>query len=150
VSSIKKISNRFSVAVHVLALISLSQVPCTSEFIAQSVNTNPVIIRRIIGNLKKANLVRVKSGVGGAYLLQPLDAITLLDVYRAVEVVEEGDLFNFHDNPNPDCIVGANIELVLRKTTLDAQAAMERIFAGVTLEQVVSGLAGDSEGIRKL
>jgi DNA-binding IscR family transcriptional regulator len=136
----KKISSRFSIAVHILTLVSLSSVPCTSEFIAGSVNTNPVIIRRIIGNLKKAGLVHVKAGAGGTYLLKELDEISLLDVYRAVEVVEEGDLFNFHEHPNPNCPVGANIESALRTNMLEAQTAMEQKLAQVTLRQLVSAM----------
>ncbi|MDF2958326.1 MAG: Rrf2 family transcriptional regulator [Paenibacillus sp.] len=136
----KKISNRFSIAVHILSLISLSTTPCTSDYIAGSVNTNPVIIRRIIGSLKKAGLVHVKAGIGGTYLRKEPDDITLLDVYRAVEVVEKGDLFNFHDHPNPDCPIGANIESVLRTNMLEAQHAMENQLARVTLKQLVTEL----------
>ncbi|MNI79545.1 putative HTH-type transcriptional regulator YwnA [compost metagenome] len=68
---------------------------CTSEWIAGSVNTNAVVIRRITGMLKKAGLVNVTSGTGGASLNKELKEITLLDVYRSVEVVEEGELFQF-------------------------------------------------------
>lgn len=136
----KKISSRFSIAVHILTLVSLSPMPCTSDFIASSVNTNSVIIRRIIGKLKKAGLVQVKAGTGGTYLRKELDEITLLDVYKAVEVVENGELFNFHDHPNPVCPVGANIESVLRGSMLEAQAAMERELEQVTLKQLVMEL----------
>jgi DNA-binding IscR family transcriptional regulator len=137
----KKISSRFSIAVHILSLVSLSPSPCTSDFIAGSVNTNPVIIRRIIGSLKKAGLVQVKAGTGGTYLCKELGDISLLDVYRAVEVVEKGDLFNFHEHPNPDCPVGANIEHVLRTAMLEAQAALEHKLAQVTLKQLVIELS---------
>jgi DNA-binding IscR family transcriptional regulator len=98
-----KISSRFTVAVHILSLLSIAgNAHCTSEWIAGSVNTNPVVIRRVIGKLKKAELVNVRPGTGGAYLLKDLDEITLLDVYKAVEVVEEGQLFQFHEQPNPE------------------------------------------------
>lgn len=137
----KKISSRFSIAVHILSLVSLSSLPCTSDFIAASVNTNPVIIRRIIGQLKQAGLVQVKAGTGGTYLRKELDQITLLDVYKAVEVVEKGDLFNFHEHPNPVCPVGANIESVLRSSMLKAQSAMEQELAQVTLRQLVTELS---------
>ncbi|MBP1157222.1 MULTISPECIES: Rrf2 family transcriptional regulator [unclassified Paenibacillus] len=141
----KKISSRFSIAVHILSLVSLSSLPCTSDFIASSVNTNPVIIRRIIGQLKHAGLVYVKAGTGGTYLRKELDQITLLDVYKAVEVVEKGDLFNFHEHPNPVCPVGANIESVLRSNMLRAQSAMEQELAQVTLKQLVTEL-GEKKG----
>jgi DNA-binding IscR family transcriptional regulator len=141
VKDMKKISSRFSVAVHILSLLALSPFPCTSEFIAESVKTNPVIIRRIIGKLKKAGLVNVRPGAGGAYLTKEKDEITLLDVYRAVEVVEEDELFHFHENPNPECPVGANIESVFRSKMLQAQMVLERELANVTLGQMVTEIS---------
>ncbi|MCZ8511856.1 Rrf2 family transcriptional regulator [Paenibacillus filicis] len=141
----KKISSRFSIAVHILSLVTLSTSPCTSDYIAASVNTNPVVIRRITGLLKKAGLVTVKAGTGGTYLRRPPEDITLLDVYRAVEVVEEDDLFHFHEHPNPDCPVGRNIESTLRADMHRAQSAMERELAQVTLRQVVSRIGETSK-----
>ncbi|UVI32826.1 Rrf2 family transcriptional regulator [Paenibacillus spongiae] len=134
----KQISSRFSIAVHILSLIAVSSKDCTGDFIAGSVNTNPVIIRRIMGMLKKAGLVDVRPGVGGATLLKELDEITLLDVYRAVEVIEEGQLFNFHDEPNPDCPVGRNIEAALRSELDAAQSAMEQRLAQVSLSRLIA------------
>lgn len=132
----KQISSRFSIAVHILSLIAISSKDCTGDFIADSVNTNPVIIRRIIGMLKKAGLVEVRPGVGGASLLKDPDQISLLDVYRAVEVIEDGKLFNFHDEPNPACPVGRNIEAALRSEMMEAQSAMEQRLSQVTLDQL--------------
>lgn len=136
-----KISSRFSVAVHILSILSMEDRNlCTSEWIAGSVNTNPVVIRRVMGMLKKAGLVNVIAGAGGAYLLKELDQITLLDVYRAVEVVPEGELFQFHESPNINCPIGANIESVLEGVLLSAQEAMEQVLKNVTMEHVVNGL----------
>ncbi|MBW5446067.1 transcriptional regulator [Cohnella sp. CFH 77786] len=134
----KQISSRFSIAVHVLILLAVSPKECTGDFLAASVNTNPVIIRRIMGMLKKAGLVDVRAGVGGASLRKEPSQITLLDVYRAVQVIEEGQLFNFHDNPNPNCPVGRNIESALRAELTEAQSAMERRLAQVTVDQLIS------------
>jgi Rrf2 family protein len=137
-----KISSRFSIAVHILSLLAIDRdAHCTSEWIAGSVKTNPVIIRRILGQLKKAGLVNVRAGTGGAFLLKELDEVTLLDVYRAVEVMEEGQLFHFHEGPNPDCPVGANIQVVLQVVLSRAQDAMENILAAITLNELVSELA---------
>ena len=136
----KKISSRFSIAVHILSLLAIGSTPYTSEFIAESVNTNPVVIRKIIAQLKKAGLVNVRTGSGGAYLVKDLEDITLLDVFRAVDVVEEDELFNFHEHPNPACPVGANIEAVFRVVLLQAQSAMEQVLAHVTMKQLVSDL----------
>ncbi|RKP44779.1 Rrf2 family transcriptional regulator [Cohnella endophytica] len=134
----KQISSRFSIAVHILSLIAVSSKDCTGDYIAGSVNTNPVIIRRIMGMLKKAGLVDIRPGVGGASLLKDRDQITLLDVYRAVEVIEDGQLFNFHDEPNPECPVGRNIEAALRAEMKEAQSAMEQRLAQVNLSQLAA------------
>ncbi|WP_188388623.1 Rrf2 family transcriptional regulator [Priestia taiwanensis] len=136
-----KISSRFTIAVHILSLIHSSPAPiCTSEYMAGSVNTNPVIIRKVLAYLKKANLVYVKRGTGGAYLMKELSDITLLDVYRAVDVVEEEKLFHFHEKPNPDCPIGANLQLVLEVLLVQAQEAMEAVLNSVTMEQLLASL----------
>jgi DNA-binding IscR family transcriptional regulator len=135
---VKQISSRFSIAVHILSLIAISSKDCTGDFIAGSVNTNPVIIRRIMGMLKKAGLVDIRPGVGGASLLKDRDQITLLDIYRAVEVIDDGQLFNFHDDPNPQCPVGRNIEAALRSEMKEAQSAMEQRLAQVNLSQLAA------------
>lgn len=133
----KQISTRFSIAVHTLSLIATSPNDCTGDFIAGSVNTNPVVIRRIMGMLKKAGLVDVRPGVGGASLLKDPGQITLLDIYRAVNVTEENQLFRIHDNPNFACPVGRNIERVLQAELRDAQSVMEQRLAQTTLGQLI-------------
>jgi Rrf2 family protein len=136
-----QISSRFSVAVHVLTLLAVTPAGelLTSDRMAGSVNTNPVVIRRILGQLKKAGLVDVRAAAGGTYLRRPAAAITLLDVYRAVEVVE-GDLFSIHDKPNPKCPVGRNIQAALDDTLRQAQAALEQQLAGVSVAQVATSM----------
>ncbi len=138
-----KISSRFTVAVHVLSLIAMEKnsAQCTSEWIAESVNTNPVVIRRVMGKLKKAGFIEIRRGTGGAILLKNLDELTLLDIYRAVEVVEEGKLFHVHENPNPNCPVGSNIQAVLEIILMSAQDAMESILKKVSMNDIVTGLA---------
>ncbi|EIJ78447.1 rrf2 family protein [Bacillus methanolicus PB1] len=136
-----KISSRFTVAVHILSLLALEKNKvCTSEWIAGSVNTNPVVIRRVLGMLKKAKLVNVRAGAGGASLTKSLNKITLLDVYRAVDVVEEGELFQFHENPNPNCPVGSSIQPVLELVLLRAQNAMEKVLEEITMEEITAGI----------
>ncbi|MEW9701590.1 Rrf2 family transcriptional regulator [Paenibacillus sp. SI8] len=138
----KKFSSRFTIGVHILSLIDMEKGEhCTSEFIAGSINVNPVIVRKVSGMLKKAGLLHVRQGVGGATLAKQPDAITLLDIYRAVEVAEETDLFQFHEQPNPNCPVGSNIQSVLQLKLQQAQAALEQELAHVTLDQVVHDLA---------
>lgn len=90
--------------------------------------------------LKKADLVGGKAGAGGAYLLKDLADITLLDVYRAVEVVEEGELFQMHEHPNLQCPFGANIQVVLDLILKRAQNAMEQVLADITMRELVTEL----------
>jgi DNA-binding IscR family transcriptional regulator len=136
-----KISSRFTVAVHILSLITIDRnVVCTSEWIAESVNTNPVVIRRVMGKLKNADLIDIRRGLGGATLQKPLYEITLLDVYRAVEVVDAGELFQMHENPNPNCPVGANIQGVLELILFRAQDVMESVLKEVTMEDLIKVL----------
>ena len=110
-----QISSRFTIAVHALICMEVfkDQYKVTSELLASSVNANPVVVRRLLQQLKKAGLVRVRRGSGGAEIAKPLEEITLLDVYNAVECVETGQLFHFHENPNQKCPVGRNIHAIL-------------------------------------
>ncbi len=128
-------------AVHVLTLLATTPTGelLTSDRLAGSVNTNPVVIRRILGQLKKAGLVEVRAAVGGTHLRRAAADITLLDVYRAVEVVA-GNLFSFHEHPNPKCPVGRNIQAALDETLHRAQAALEQQLAAVSVAQVVANM----------
>src|SRR5690554_6609483 len=126
---LKQISTRFSIAVHILSLIAITSKDCTGDYIAGSVNTNPVIIRRITGMLKKAGLLEVHAGVGGASLLKSPEQITFLDIYRAVDVTKENQLFRIHDDPNLQCPVGRNIQSLLQSELNEAQLAMENRLA---------------------
>lgn len=129
-----KITSRFTVAVHTLLVINTFQdkVKTTSEFIASSVNVNPVVIRRTMQSLKAAGMIDVKAGSGGARLARRPEDITLFDVYSAVDSVE-GDLFHFHENPNPACPVGRSIHAVLDVKLQEAQAALENQLKKTTL-----------------
>ena len=101
---------------------------------------NTVIIRRMLSQLKVAGMIEVKRGTGGASIVKPLDQITFLDVYRAVECIEENTLFHFHENPNPDCLVGKNIHNILDDKLLRVQDAMERELKAITLADVMEDL----------
>ena len=134
-----KISSRFTVAVHMLVLISFDEYGnLTSRQIADSVNTNPVVIRRLMTKLKEAEFIDVSQGNSGIELIKPLSDITLFDVYKAVEVVEERELFQIHEDTNIKCVVGANIQMVLEVILENAQTAMESVLKNVTLENIVS------------
>ncbi|USB32961.1 Rrf2 family transcriptional regulator [Paenibacillus sp. YPG26] len=135
------ISSRVSVAVHILSLLNLEKEGrMTSEFIAGSVNTDPVVISRIISMLSRAKLVATSPDVAGARLARPLEDITLLDVYRAVQVDISDELFSIHGNPNPECTVGRNIQSTLETSFTRAQNAMEKELSSITMEYIVNDL----------
>lgn len=130
-------SSRVAVAVHVLALLTWRRGEAvSSQQIARSVNTNPVVVRRIVGALRNAGLVSVQAGAaGGAQLARDPGEITLLDVYRAVEAADGLFPLPLHP-PSQHCDVGANIQGALVTVFDRAEAAMEAVLAGVTLGDV--------------
>ncbi|MBC2272406.1 Rrf2 family transcriptional regulator [Listeria welshimeri] len=133
------ISTRFSVAVHILTLIDMNKErSITSDTIAASVNTNPVVIRRIMSKLKKAGLIQSSPGISGTYLLKNATEITLYDIYQAVEVTD--NLFDIHKNPNPNCEVGANIQETLDTVFIHAQQKMEADLKRTTLGQITADI----------
>ena len=134
-------NSRFAVAVHILTLLEQSGgEPVTSEYVAGSVNTNPSLIRRLLSMLAKAGLTTAQLGYGGGALLaKPASAITLLDVYRAVD---EGELFALHpERPNPQCPVGRNIQAALEAKIEAARRALEAELAATTVAEMSGDVA---------
>ncbi len=134
-----KITSRFTVAVHTLLCIYRfgSSEKVTSEFIAASVGVNPVIIRRTLSSLKAAGMVDVKAGSGGASIVCDFGKTTLYDVLVAVDGAN-GEMFRFHDAPNPACPVGRNIHAVLDGRLSAARAAFDAELKKVTLRELAS------------
>lgn len=133
-----QISSRFTIAVHIFSCIDAfgKDTKITSDFLASSINVNSVTIRNVLGQLRKAGLIQVARGSGGAKVTRPLNEITLLHVYNAVESVVNGELFHFHENPNPKCSVGKNIHLILDDKLQQVQNAMENELKSITLEDI--------------
>lgn len=134
-----QISSRFTIAIHIFACIDVfeDEYKITSDFLAESINVNPVVIRRILQQLKAANLINVTRGSGGAAIARDMDKITFLDVYNAVECVDNGELFHFHENPNTDCPVGRNIHNVLDSRLSRIQKAMEDEMRKITIADAI-------------
>lgn len=145
-----QISARFTIALHIFTCVDTFRDECkvTSDFLAGSINTNPVIIRKILSQLKNAGLITVARGTGGINLTRELSQITFYDVYKAVNSVENGDLFHFHESPNPNCPVGRNIHLLLDDKLRAIQNAMEdemRNYTLLDLRNGMSAIAADSK-----
>ena len=117
-----QISSRFTIAIHILICVDLygADAPATSESLAGSIGVHPVVIRRILGQLRRAG------------------ELTLADVFHAVESIGGDTLFSFHENPNPACPVGRNIHNVLDGHLAQIQRAMERAMEQTTLADVIA------------
>lgn len=136
-----QIPSRFTIATHMLIVIALKgkETKVTSDFLAESVGVNPVIIRKTLSQLKKAELISVARGTGGAEIIKNLKDISLLDIYRAVECLgKTGQLFSFHENPNPNCPVGAHIHQVLDQKLDKIQQTMEAELSRTSLARLVA------------
>ncbi len=135
-----QISSRLTIAVHMLAAINHFEkdFKITSDFLASSIQVNPVIIRRTMQQLKAAKMIDVKRGHGGMSISKPLEDITLYDIYYAVESVDNEQLFHFHENPNRMCPVGRNIHIGLDDKLERAQLALENELRKTTLADIVN------------
>lgn len=135
-----QITSKFTVAVHILTCIDIfgGQMRVTSDFLSGSTGVNAVIVRNVLGQLRNAGIVETRQGSGGAHLAKALDEITLYDIYKAVDCVDDEGLFHFHENPNAECPVGRNIHKAMDGRLQTAQAALENELKSTTLAQVVA------------
>jgi Rrf2 family protein len=102
-------NGRYQIAVHILTLLhSAGDVSLSSDYMAGSININPVLLRKELSNLRKAGLVQSKEGNMGGYMLtKPAGQINMADVYNAVE--QAPLLGKARNTPNPKCAVGQQI-----------------------------------------
>ncbi|MGT2907358.1 Rrf2 family transcriptional regulator [Streptococcus dentiloxodontae] len=134
-----QLSSRFTIALHMLTVMEIfKEDKVTSDLMASSIGVNPVVVRRILGQLKAAGIVEVKRGSGGAAIAKPLMEVSFLDVYKAVDAVSQESLFKFHANPNPACSVGKNIHSLLDDRLKNAQEALENQLRSQTLEDLMA------------
>lgn len=136
---------RFTVAIHMLCMLAAQHPkPLTSEFIAGSVNTNPVVIRRLLAVLRRAGLVKSQPGVrGGWELVAKPNSITLGGLYQ---IVRPGTVFAMHSQqPNVLCPVGRNIQRGLGSHYRKAQAAMEAQLDRTTIADLIEDVLGASK-----
>ena len=135
------VATRFAVALHILLLLAAEPAgKASSGRIAASVGTNPVVIRRLTGQLARAGLLRIRRGPGGAALARPAEAITLAEVWVAMR--RPGlPLLPTHPGPRGSGqALGATVPPLLRGPLDAAERAMERHLAGVTLAALRDGL----------
>jgi len=134
------VSTRPTIALHILTLLAAEpDRALTSEYIAGSVNTNPVVIRRLLALLKRKRLVTSQPGTrGGWQLAVTPESITLLDVRRAVN---EASAFALHSQePNPACPVGRHIQGALEGVYAEAMTALERRLEQTTVAMLLDAV----------
>ena len=136
---------RFTLAVHILGMLAWVErergASATSEELANSISTNPVVVRRILGDLRRAGLVETKRGVGGGVsLARTVQHITLRDAYEAIEEGEQ--LFaGYPSGPNPRCVVGPVLGEYLTDVFGLAEESLKRSLGKVTVESMVRDLS---------
>ena len=131
---------KFSVAVHVMILISESPSPLTSDQMAESVGTNASYIRKILALLKKAELVDGHRGISGYQLTAAPEQLTLLQIYQAVMEETKIHLLDIHQNASDRCLVGRYIRPVLADLFEDLEQVFARSLADKTLADCIAGI----------
>jgi Rrf2 family protein len=134
-------SSRFIVAIHALSILARysGKGPVCSALVAESVHTNPVVIRRLMGELERAKLVRSVAGRSGGFQLDRDAAeITLADVYFAVE---DENVFRMHkSDPNSQCPVAAQLGKILNGPLRAAECALHTSLGRTTIRDVAAGI----------
>lgn len=136
------LNQQFAVSCHILAVLAAyPETAITSETIAQSVNTNPVVIRRIMSHLRQHGLVDSRSGKNGGWrLMRSADELSLREVYYAVS---HESVLAMHQHPNLNCPIGRNIQNTLGKVFSDAQDALELALDKVSIANVLENTLQD-------
>lgn len=134
-----RLSMKCSVALHCLILIAKyqEQTKVTSELLSKSTGCNAAAIRSLLNSMQKSGLIVVMRGVGGAYLKQTPDEITIWDVYYALEPDGLKHFIGLHPNPSKQCPVGGQIYSILEKPYHDIGSAVQDKMKGITLQQLL-------------
>ena len=134
---------RFSSAIHTLIMIAGAETPMTSDQIAESVGTNASYIRKITGLLKKHGIIDSRQGISGLTLLVEPEELSLLRVYQAIAETEQVHVFDLHQNPNDECIVGRHIQPVLTDVFRGIEEKAERELKNTTLSDCMQKMRAE-------
>ena len=139
-----QISMKCSVAVHCLIFIHEARgvAKVTSGLLAESTGCNPVVIRKILSSLKKAGLITIPRGTGGAELCADPDRITLYQIYAALEPNGLASLIGIHACQERACPVARNIRQVLQAPYHQIEDAVRRTMEGITLQSMIDEFEG--------
>jgi Rrf2 family protein len=141
-----RLTSRFTMALHALGMIAREGErsrggPVTSAALARSINTNPVVVRRVLADLRRAGLVETRRGVGGGVALaRPASRISLRAVWESLADREQ--IFGRHPSgPNPHCPVGRCTADYLEELYGDAEEALKASLGKVTLAELQRDVA---------
>lgn len=134
-----QISMKCSVAIHCLIFIyeAKEKVKVTSTLLSQSTGCNPVIIRNILSALKKAGLITVARGTGGANLCADPSEINLYQIYNALEPKGLSGLIGIHSCEGLKCPVAQNIQKVLHVPYCKIEESIKQTMEGITLKSMI-------------
>ena len=130
------VNQQFTFAVHILTVLAFSGGIVDSRTVAASVNTNPVVVRRLLLALRRAGLVDTCTGKrGGAKLVKRPERISLLDIYDAVELrpviaVNERKVLR-------KCRVSCSMKQIMQRVSTGAEEAIRSHLRNITLQQLV-------------
>ena len=136
-------SVKFPVAVHVMVALAYARDRCVnSEWLAKSVATNPVVVRRTLQALKKSGLVESQGGVyGGSRLARPPEEISLRDIFESVEKTES---CHIHD-PNLKCCIAKTITQVVPEILNEVETARREQLEKFTVAQILDQIEPEAE-----
>jgi Rrf2 family protein len=137
---IMAINSRMASAVHILCVVAwFPEEGTTSDAIARSLKTNPVVVRRLLKSMEKEGLVKVRRGRnGGVELARSPQDITLDEVYRAVE--SEDSIFSLRDTVNERCPVARGVLGLLPPVFAAANSAVEASLNRTTLASLMTSI----------
>lgn len=134
-----QLSMKCSIAVHCLIFIheANGKTKVTSSLLSQSTGSNPVIIRNTLSALKKAGLIIVALGTGGAKLAKNPEEISLYDIYHALEPDGLTSIIGIHDCGQRNCPVAQNIAYVLKDPYEQIEESIKKTMKAITLQNLI-------------
>jgi Rrf2 family protein len=132
------VNTQFAIAVHIMAGLGCQPGRClNSRHLAESVNTSPSFVRRVLAKLSRAGLVETATGKSGAcWLARDAKAVSLLDIYRAVDAPKAFAIHHYTERKT--CAVSCHIKAALDGALKKTQRAMEASLAGISLDRIIA------------
>lgn len=138
-----KTDTKFSVAIHILILISESSQHLNSNQMARSVGTNASYIRKILSLLKNGKIINNHQGIKNYKLITVPERITLLQIYNSVTEKSRIHLLDIHKNSNDHCVVGRYIKPTLSEIFMNVEKSFTDMLASKTLADCINTMRNE-------